>query len=101
MRSFGHHPVRRAVGPAFACVLLAGGLSCGGGSSGGSASDAGDASVVGAPPPNTDSCPVVVSSSACDTTQRPILFVHGTYSSGTDFAHMAALLGSNGFCQDR
>jgi pimeloyl-ACP methyl ester carboxylesterase len=42
-----------------------------------------------------------VKAADCDTTQRPILFVHGTYSSGMDIEHMAALLGSNGFCQDR
>ena len=64
----------------------------------GGASEAGFA---GTPPATTDSCPVVVKAADCDQNQRPILFVHGTYSSGTDIAHMAALLGSNGFCQDR
>jgi len=59
-----------------------------------------DAGAIGPPGPPA-ACPVVVSASACDTTQRPILFVHGTYSSGTDIEHMAALLASNGFCPDR
>jgi hypothetical protein len=46
-------------------------------------------------------CPVIVKDADCDKTQRPFLFVHGTYGSGDNFAHVAALLGSNGFCQDR
>ncbi len=46
-------------------------------------------------------CPVVVSDSDCDKSLRPIVFVHGTYGSGDNFAHVAALLGSNGYCQDR
>ena len=83
-------------------------VACGGSSSS-SPSDAGtddsaahlDAAAVGTPPAAPASCPVVVKAADCDTSQRPILFVHGTYSSGTDIAHMAALLGSNGFCQDR
>lgn len=49
----------------------------------------------------SEDCPVVVSDDDCDTTQRPFVFVHGTYGSGDNFAHVAALLGSNGFCQDR
>jgi pimeloyl-ACP methyl ester carboxylesterase len=85
-------------------------VACGGGSSGASPADAGtdgseahaDAgAVVGTPPAPPAACPVVVKAADCDTSQRPILFVHGTYSSGTDIEHMAALLGSNGFCQDR
>jgi pimeloyl-ACP methyl ester carboxylesterase len=46
-------------------------------------------------------CPVVVSDSDCDKSLRPIVFVHGTYGSGDNFAHVAARLGSNGYCQDR
>jgi pimeloyl-ACP methyl ester carboxylesterase len=65
-----------------------------------SSPDGGDASFVATGPVNTDSCPVVVKAADCDQNQRPILFVHGTYSSGQDIEHMAALLGSNGFCQD-
>jgi len=53
----------------------------------------------GSEPP--DDCPVVVSERACDQSRRPILFVHGTYGAGDSFAHIAALLGSNGFCQGR
>jgi pimeloyl-ACP methyl ester carboxylesterase len=81
------------------------GLACGTSDSdhnGASSSpDGGDASFIATAPVNTDSCPVVVKAAACDQNQRPILFVHGTYSSGQDIEHMAALLGSNGFCQDR
>jgi pimeloyl-ACP methyl ester carboxylesterase len=46
-------------------------------------------------------CPVVVKDADCDKTLRPFVFVHGTYGSGDNFAHVAALLGSNGYCQDR
>jgi pimeloyl-ACP methyl ester carboxylesterase len=46
-------------------------------------------------------CPVVVADADCDHTQRPFVFVHGTFGSGDNFAHVARLLGSNGFCQDR
>ena len=79
------------------------------GSSSGSPAVAGgaDASVEasapgqGSGPQAPASCPVVVKAADCDQNQRPIVFVHGTYSSGTDISHMASLLGSNGFCQDR
>ncbi|MGH7788391.1 MAG: alpha/beta fold hydrolase [Candidatus Binatia bacterium] len=46
-------------------------------------------------------CPVVVADADCDRSQRPFVFVHGTFGSGDNFAHVARLLGSNGFCQDR
>src|SRR5260221_1717911 len=46
-------------------------------------------------------CPVVVADKDCDKTQRPFVFVHGTYGSGDNFAHVAALLTSNGFCPER
>jgi pimeloyl-ACP methyl ester carboxylesterase len=46
-------------------------------------------------------CPIVVADADCDQTQRPFVFVHGTFGSGDNFAHVARLLGSNGFCQDR
>jgi pimeloyl-ACP methyl ester carboxylesterase len=93
---------------AFASLVIVA-CSSGGGSSGASSSDAGagagDATFAGTPPMGPDAasaaCPVVVSSKNCDPNTRPIIFVHGTYSSGTDIEHMAALLGSNGFCQDR
>jgi len=58
----------------------------------GSAPDSGDAST---------QCPVVVKESDCDRTQRPIVFVHGTFGSGDNIANVALLFGSNGFCQDR
>jgi pimeloyl-ACP methyl ester carboxylesterase len=78
-------------------------LGCGSSSSQSSpdaAAAATEAGAIGTPPGAPAKCPVVVSAAACDTTQRPIVFVHGTYSSGGDIEHMAALLGSNGFCQD-
>lgn len=50
---------------------------------------------------NVSSCPVVVADADCDKNQRPFVFVHGTFGSGDNFAHVARLLGSNGFCQDR
>ena len=46
-------------------------------------------------------CPVVVRDADCDTSRRPIVFVHGTYGSGDNIAHVANLFGSNGYCQDR
>jgi pimeloyl-ACP methyl ester carboxylesterase len=46
-------------------------------------------------------CPTVVSESNCDTTQRPIVFVHGTYSAGDNIMSVALLFGSNGYCSDR
>src|SRR5579872_41613 len=51
--------------------------------------------------PTPAACTNVVSRTTCDPNTRPIVLVHGTYSSGTDIEHMAALLASNGFCQDR
>lgn len=42
-----------------------------------------------------------MSESACDKTQRPIVFVHGTYSSGDNIMNIALLFGSNGYCSDR
>jgi hypothetical protein len=46
-------------------------------------------------------CPVVVSEANCDKTQRPIVFVHGTYASGDNIMSVALLFGSNGYCSDR
>jgi hypothetical protein len=61
-----------------------------------------DASVAEAAAPSADAeCPVVVSETACDTTQRPIVFVHGTYGSGDNIANVALLFASNGYCPDR
>ncbi len=48
-----------------------------------------------------DGCEVIVADEDCDQTQRPFVFVHGTFGSGIDFARVALLMGSNGFCQDR
>ena len=46
-------------------------------------------------------CPVVVPDEGCDDTERPFVFVHGTYGSGNQIANLAMLFGSNGYCQDR
>src|SRR5262249_16248452 len=48
----------------------------------------------------TDDWPVVGKEWDCDKTQRPFVFVHGTYGSGDNFAHVASLLTSNGFCPE-
>jgi pimeloyl-ACP methyl ester carboxylesterase len=88
--------------PSFLWLVLAL-VGCGTSSSSATSSDAGgspDASAIGTPPGDAAACSVVVSAANCDETLRPIVFVHGTYSSGTDIEHMAALLGSNGYCQD-
>jgi len=50
---------------------------------------------------DADTCDVVVSDADCDDTLRPLVFVHGTFGSGDNFALSAALFGSNGYCQDR
>jgi len=50
--------------------------------------------------PPSPACPTVVSEASCDKTLRPFVFVHGTYGSGTNFAHVASLLESNGYCPD-
>jgi hypothetical protein len=52
------------------------------------------------PAPTAD-CPVIVPDCACNKDWRPIVFVHGTYGFGANFAHVAQILGSNGYCQDR
>ncbi len=51
--------------------------------------------------PTTLSCTTVVKEEDCDKTLPPFVFVHGTYGSGDNFSHVASLLGSNGYCQDR
>src|SRR5271166_4454970 len=85
-----------AIRVVFAFVSL-GPMACGSGSSSSSSGDGGvEAGFIATALTNTDSCPVVVKEADCDQNQRPILFVHGTYSSGMDIAHMASLLGSNG-----
>jgi pimeloyl-ACP methyl ester carboxylesterase len=45
-------------------------------------------------------CTNIVKDTDCDTTQRPFVFVHGTYGSGDNFENIASLLASNGFCAD-
>jgi pimeloyl-ACP methyl ester carboxylesterase len=50
--------------------------------------------------PTALSCTTVVSEADCDKTLRPFVFVHGTYGSGDNFAHVASLLESNGYCPD-
>jgi hypothetical protein len=45
-------------------------------------------------------CTNIVKDEDCDQTQRPFVFVHGTYGSGDNFENVASLLASNGFCPD-
>jgi pimeloyl-ACP methyl ester carboxylesterase len=51
--------------------------------------------------PTTAACATVVDEASCDKTLRPFVFVHGTYGSGSQFAHIAELLASNGYCPER
>ncbi|MCP4602508.1 MAG: hypothetical protein GY847_18660 [Proteobacteria bacterium] len=48
-----------------------------------------------------DECSVIVADGDCDTSLRPIVFVHGTYGSGDNIGNVALLFASNGFCADR
>lgn len=48
-----------------------------------------------------EGCSVIVSDLDCNTKLRPIVFVHGTFGSGDNIAHVAQLFGSNGYCQER
>lgn len=48
-----------------------------------------------------EGCSVIVSDEDCNTKQRPIVFVHGTFGSGDNIAHVAQLFGSNSYCQER
>jgi pimeloyl-ACP methyl ester carboxylesterase len=59
-----------------------------------------DAAEASSPIETAAACTVVVKDADCDRTKRPIVFVHGTYGSGANFENVAALLGSNGYCQD-
>jgi pimeloyl-ACP methyl ester carboxylesterase len=43
----------------------------------------------------------MVNDADCDKTKRPIVLVHGTAGSGTNFNHPALLFASNGYCADR
>lgn len=47
------------------------------------------------------SCKVVVKDADCDKSLRPFVFVHGTFGAGNNFAHVASLMTSNGWCPDR
>jgi pimeloyl-ACP methyl ester carboxylesterase len=49
----------------------------------------------------SSTCSVEVRDVDCNKSERPIVFVHGTYGSGDNIANVALLFGSNGFCQDR
>lgn len=59
-------------------------------------SDAGDTD-----PGMGDDCDAAVADRDCDTSLRPIVFIHGTFGSATEFSNTAQLFGSNGYCQDR
>jgi len=83
-------------------LLLALTLTGCGGSKGSSSATSAEAGASGLPAIDVDAdCPVIVSESNCDRTQRPILFVHGTYDSGVTATRLAQLFASNGFCSDR
>lgn len=76
------------------------------GTDGGSDTDAGsgDAGNVGNGPTSaapSDDCDVIVADADCDTSLRPIVFIHGTFGSATEISNTAQLFGSNGYCQER
>lgn len=48
-----------------------------------------------------DDCDVIIADEDCDTSLRPIVFIHGTFGSATEISNTAQLFGSNGYCQDR
>jgi pimeloyl-ACP methyl ester carboxylesterase len=73
------------------------GQKAGTGGSNGKASGSGGSTALG----SGNDCSVVVADADCDKSQRPIVFVHGTYGSGDNIANVALLFGSNGYCQDR
>ncbi len=91
-----------------AAVVAVAGVAVACGSNGNSAapSSPGDASTTSdgagsdVSVPTADACGVVVKDTDCDQTLRPFVFVHGTYGSGDNFSHVAALLESNGYCAD-
>ena len=70
------------------------------GSSGSSAAALGLDAGIDVSVPTPSACANVVTDESCDTTLRPIVFVHGTYGSGDNFENVAARLASNGFCAD-
>jgi len=71
------------------------------------AGDVGEPTAEGGVKPTTEggvepaSCDVVVKDADCDKTLRPFVFVHGTFGAGNNFAHVASLMTSNGYCPDR
>jgi pimeloyl-ACP methyl ester carboxylesterase len=83
------------------CGHLAAALALMGCGSSQSSSTTGDGGAVATPVGADAGCGVIVSESKCDKTQRPIVFVHGTYSAGDNIMSMALLFGSNGYCSDR
>jgi pimeloyl-ACP methyl ester carboxylesterase len=50
---------------------------------------------------DTRQCPVTVDDADCDTSKRPLVFVHGTLGSADNIDHVALLFASNGYCADR
>jgi len=84
--------------------VVFGAFLAGCGSSGNSSTPAAPADASTSPVVQVDvdaECPVIVSDTPCDTTQRPIVFVHGTYDSGGQIANIAMLFTSNGYCASR
>ncbi|MGH6692938.1 MAG: esterase/lipase family protein, partial [Gammaproteobacteria bacterium] len=76
----------------YIAVLAAGVLGCGDGSQ--TADDGNELESI-------YQCDVVVPDADCDTSKRPIVFIHGTFGSATEISTPAQLFGSNGYCQDR
>ncbi|HVW28199.1 MAG TPA: alpha/beta fold hydrolase [Polyangiaceae bacterium] len=89
--------INRARYVAFTCLSLV--VACSSKSESGSSAES-QTQGPDAEAPVDDNCPVVVKDEDCDKSLRPFVFVHGTYGSGDNFAHVAALLTSNGYCPD-
>ncbi len=85
---------RFLIGAGMVCivVLAAGVLGCGDGSQ---PADGGNELE------SIYQCDIVVADADCDTSKRPIVFIHGTFGSATEISTPAQLFGSNGYCQDR
>jgi pimeloyl-ACP methyl ester carboxylesterase len=81
--------------PIYLAVLGLGALGCSG------SSDTPETPAAAAELKDIYDCEVVVPDSECDTTKRPIVFIHGTFGSATEISNPAQLFGSNGYCQDR
>jgi len=93
-------PLRNAKSLRAGFIALLGLTGCGSSSTEG-ITPTPDSGQGGTPDSGVAACAVEVREADCDKSQRPIVFVHGTYGSGDNIANLALLFGSNGFCQDR